>query len=67
MRKWATRKLRYGDMTALKAVRTGLRNIEEDRVERLAKRGFIAKNGEGKVVVTILGRIALLFRGLTPR
>lgn len=67
MREWATRKLRYGDLTALETVRKGVKHIDEDRIDRLAKRGFITKKGNGKIVVTIPGHIALLVRSLTPR
>ncbi len=67
MREWATRKLRYGDLTALEAVRKGVEHIDENRIDRLAKRRFIAKRGDGKVVVTIPGHVALLVRSLTPR
>lgn len=67
MREWATRKLRYGDLTALSVARKGSGRIEADRLERLANRGFIVKKNNGKIVVTIPGRVALLVRGLMPR
>ena len=67
MREWATRKLRYGDLTALGTVRKGVEGVPEDRLCRLAKRGFVARKGNGKFVVTIPGRLALLVRSLTPR
>jgi hypothetical protein len=67
MREWATRKLRYGDLTALGTVRKGVDGVPEDRLGRLAKRGFVAKKGNGKFVVTFPGRLALLVRSLTPR
>jgi len=66
MREWATRKLRQGDLTALVTIRRGREGVEDDRLCRLAKRGFIAKRNNGKVVVTIPGHIALLVRSLTP-
>lgn len=67
MREWATRKLRQGDLTALGAIRRGIEVVPDDRYCRLAKRGFVVKKGDGKVVVTIPGHIALLVRSLTPR
>lgn len=67
MREWATRKLRYGDLTALGTLKKGTGTLPHDRLERLSKRGFIARNGAGKITVTIPGRIALLVRRLAPR
>ena len=67
MREWATRKLRYGDLTALGTIRRGGEHVPEDRLCRLSKRGFITKRGNGKVVVTIPGRLALLVKILAPR
>lgn len=67
MREWATRKLRHGDLTALGTIRKGREGVADDRLCRLAKRGFVAKKDDGKVVVTIPGHIALLVRSLTPR
>ncbi|HVZ52626.1 MAG TPA: hypothetical protein VG986_11710 [Pseudolabrys sp.] len=67
MREWATRKLRHGDLTALGTVRRGVEGVQEDRLGRLERRGFVAKKGNGKFVVTIPGRLALLVRSLTPR
>ena len=67
MREWATRRLRYGDLTALGTVGKGFGKIDEDRLKRLEKRGFIAKKADGKIAVTIPGRVALLVRRVTPR
>jgi len=67
MRDWATRRLRYGDLTALGTVRKGTASIPQERLERLTKRGFVARKADGKLVVTIPGRLALLVRSLTPR
>ena len=67
MREWATRKLRYGDLTALGTVKRGVDGVPEERLGRLERRGFIAKRGNGRIVVTLPGRIALLVRSLMPR
>ena len=67
MREWATRKLRHGDLTALGTVKRGANGVPEDRLGRLERRGFVAKKGNGRIVVTLPGHIALLVRTLTPR
>jgi len=67
MRKWATRKLRSGDLTALAGVVNGCASTDRDRIDRLAQRGFVAKKPGGQFAVTLAGRAALLVKRLTMR
>jgi hypothetical protein len=67
MRKWATRKLRSGDLTALAAVGNGCSAMDPDRIDRLAQRGFVAKKPGGHFAVTFAGRAALLVKRLAMR
>lgn len=66
MRKWATRKLRSGDLTALAAVVNGCANIEPERIGRLAQRGFVVTKPNGKVAATLSGRAALVIKRALP-
>ena len=65
MRKWATRKLRTGDLTALAAIAHGAMRPEPERVERLSDRGFVTNKQNGDVSATLAGRIALLIKRLS--
>ncbi len=65
IRKWATRNLRAGDLTALSAILNGSSIPEKDRVERLARRRFIAKKNDGRLAITLAGRVALVVRRVT--
>jgi len=67
-REWATRGLHQGDLTALAAIARGARKDEQDRLERLAQRGFVKmKAGDSLPRVTLLGRLAIIVRKLTRR
>ncbi len=66
IRDWATRKLHTGDLTALAAVADGLA-VDEVRLKRLQRRGFLSQLDDGRVVVTARGRVALMIKRLTPR
>jgi hypothetical protein len=67
MRKWATSKLRTGDLTALAAIVGGHLSTEPDRIDRLAQRGFVIKKPGGQVAVTVAGRAALIVKRLAIR
>lgn len=67
MQQWATRKLRPGDLTALGTLRKGSGSVPDDRLYRLGKRGFVARDDAGRITVTLPGRIALLVRRLSAR
>jgi len=65
VRKWVTKKLRPGDMTALSHIlQERLDDPQPGSLDRLALRGFI-KTKANSPVVTLLGRVALLLRQLT--
>lgn len=64
-KEWATRKLRSGDLSALAAIASGSAGYDDDRVDRLRQRGFVAAKDDGRVVVTARGRAALLIKRLT--
>lgn len=66
MRKWATRNLRSGDLTALAAIVSGCANTEPERVNRLSQRGFVVKKPDGRLAATIVGRTALAVRRFAP-
>lgn len=62
-RRWATDRLRQGDLTALAAIaRHTPRENDGERMTRLLARGFVARTGDGQIRVTVQGRIALLIR-----
>jgi hypothetical protein len=68
VRDWTTRGLRRGDLTALAAIARGRRPSEQNRRERLARRGFIdTASDDGPSFVTLRGRVALLLRKMTRR
>jgi hypothetical protein len=65
IRRWATKNLRPGDLTALSNISRGQwTDPEAERLDRLNQRGFVTKKA-GSTVVTILGRAALLIRKFT--
>jgi hypothetical protein len=61
---WTTRKLRYGDLTALSNIAHGSWP-EDERVRRLSRRGFVVCRRSGRLAVTGRGRIALMIRRLS--
>lgn len=63
-REWATRKLHAGDLTALAAISGGL-NVDETRLKRLQRRGFLSPRHDGRVAVTVRGHMALAIKRLT--
>lgn len=65
MRKWATRDLRAGDLTALRDVAKGGGNSKDPRFDRLRSRGFVKESKTGTLSVTVLGRLALLIKSAT--
>lgn len=65
MRRWATRDLRAGDLTALRDVAKGRGNPKDPRFNRLRNRGFVKESKTGTLRVTILGWLALLIKGAT--
>ena len=66
MRRWATRKLRTGDLTTLSAIAHGVTRPEPERVVRLTERGFVAIKPNGAVSATLAGHIALLIKRVLP-
>lgn len=65
MRRWATKNLRPGDLTALAEIaRARYADTQAERIERLNRRRFVKKKAE-KPVVTLLGRAALWVRKFT--
>lgn len=64
IRSWTTKSLRPGDLTALAAIsQRRWSDPEEDRLKRLARRGFVKVRAE-RPVITVVGRGALLLRKL---
>ena len=59
LRRWATRQLQTGDLTALQDIKSGKAIESHSRIERLRSRGFIGGPAE-KPLITFLGRIALI-------
>jgi hypothetical protein len=65
IRRWATRNLRPGDLTALAEIaRARYVDTQAERIERLNRRGFVKKTAN-KPMVTLLGRTALWVRHFT--
>ena len=62
LKTWSTQGLKAGDLTALTAVANGSQSSEAERIKRLAGRGFVARERDGKVSVTFRGRAALIIR-----
>ena len=65
MRKWATRKLRSGDLTTLAAIARGSIVSSPERIARLRRRHFVEQRGDGQPAITVPGRLALLVKHLT--
>ena len=61
IRRWATHRLKWGDLAALRGIAKGVGSAEEDRLRRLYRRGFV-KRIESKPQVTLPGRAALVVR-----
>ena len=66
LRGWATRQLHIGDLTALFATAEG-RLADDDRIKRLARRGFVTAKSNGRPLITTRGRVALAIKRLIPR
>ena len=65
IRRWATRGLRQGDLTALKRIARGAAGLGRRQAERLRRRGFVARRKNGRPAVTVHGRLALLVKTLS--
>ena len=65
IRKWATRRLYSGDLTALRDIAKGGAKLDESQIQRLRKRGFVAERKGAMPVITFPGRLALLVKRLT--
>jgi len=63
---WSTRKLRSGDLTALATIAHGSTAATEC-IERLARRRFVAKKPDGRIVVTLRGHVALMIKRARSR
>jgi hypothetical protein len=63
--RWARKGLQHGDLTALSELSDHARWNDPNpaRVERLTRRGFVAKRTDNKLRVTVKGRAALLLGG----
>jgi hypothetical protein len=64
-RKWATRGLHAGDLTALSVLSNGALRADQGRIERLKRRGFVAQRRNGRPSITARGRAALAIKRLT--
>jgi len=60
--RWATRKLKSGDLTALAAIADGAAKPADTCLDRLAARHFIVKRTDGEIAVTLQGHVALMIR-----
>ncbi len=60
LKRWSTRKLRPGDLTALAAIADGSAAPKETSVNRLAQRHFITRKADGRMAVTARGHVALM-------
>jgi len=65
VRKWVTRRLRYGDLRALEAIASGTKAPNRDQVKRLIRRRFVVARGHRAFYVTMRGRVALMIRSFT--
>jgi hypothetical protein len=67
LRWWARKDLRRGDLTTLSEVAKGTTwgKPDPDRLERLDRRGFLAKRANDELAVTLKGRTALWVRRLS--
>lgn len=63
IRRWATRNLQSGDLTALRRVAKWQHVDDPDRLARLRKRNFLTGSVD-RPRVTIRGRVALLMKQL---
>ncbi len=61
-RRWATRGLRSGDLTALAALANNGPRPNNGCAERLRQRGFISLDANGQASVTLRGQLPLLIR-----
>ena len=61
---WARKDLKRGDLSTLSELAKGtkLGMPDSDRIERLDRRGFVAKNANDRLTVTLKGRAALWVR-----
>jgi hypothetical protein len=64
LRRWATRQLQTGDLSALQDLKSGKPVESRSRIERLRNRGFVQGPAE-KLRITAAGRIALIVRRLS--
>jgi hypothetical protein len=60
IRRWATKNLAAGDLTALRQIADGRYPNDPKRVSRLQARRFVVECGDGRPIITLGGRIALL-------
>jgi hypothetical protein len=62
--RWARKELERGDLGILSELASGglWGDPNPGRIERLNRRGFVVKNANDKLSVTLKGRIALWFR-----
>lgn len=66
LKRWATAKLRQGDLTALARIANKQPfGPDEGRVERLSQRGFVRRKSNDGLAATLKGRAALLIRNMT--
>jgi hypothetical protein len=59
--------LRLGDLTALAAIAEGWEQPTDSRITRLKRRQFVSAGRDGRIRVTLRGRIALMVRRATKR
>jgi hypothetical protein len=61
---WARKELERGDLGTLSEVAKGrlLGSPNPDRIARLNRRGFVVKNSNDRLSVTLKGRVALWVR-----
>lgn len=63
LRRWATRQLQSGDLSALQDLKNGKPIDSGSRIERLRSRGFV-QGPLDKLRISLLGRIALVAKRL---
>lgn len=64
IRRWATRSLRTGDLTALSKIAKGSSVDDPNRIDRLRKRGFVTAKIDGRPEITLPGRLALAAKNI---
>ncbi len=64
LRRWATRDLRRGDLTALAEAAKGWAQPNDSCIQRLKRRHFLLVKSDGQFVVTFRGHLALMLRHL---